>query len=178
MVNLPMAQSSTGAEYRAASAIDIALGDLRQGLAARTSDARRSVPGQGTDLQHLRRIQIRSVHEHQARLELEPRRGRWPVRGSGRLHEQRGSTCRKPAGKRDHGHEDLAVRSRGDRKQRPLHHGGTDEEGDCAVREDQAVGDRMEIMVEFHSLWNLPTAKKIARRSNPMPPPGSRTRSA
>jgi len=27
----------------------------------------------------------------------------------------------------------------------------------------KAVGDRMEIMVEFHSLWNLPTAKKIAR---------------
>ena len=28
MVNLPMAQSSTGAEYRAASAIDIALWDI------------------------------------------------------------------------------------------------------------------------------------------------------
>jgi NAD(P)-dependent dehydrogenase (short-subunit alcohol dehydrogenase family) len=27
----------------------------------------------------------------------------------------------------------------------------------------KAVGDRIEIMVEFHSLWNLPTAKKIAR---------------
>lgn len=27
----------------------------------------------------------------------------------------------------------------------------------------KAVGDRMEIMVEFHALWNLPTAKRIAR---------------
>ncbi len=27
----------------------------------------------------------------------------------------------------------------------------------------QAVGDRMDIMVEFHSLWNLPTAIRIAR---------------
>jgi L-alanine-DL-glutamate epimerase-like enolase superfamily enzyme len=27
----------------------------------------------------------------------------------------------------------------------------------------QAVGDRMEIMVELHSLWNLPSAKKIAQ---------------
>ena len=27
----------------------------------------------------------------------------------------------------------------------------------------KAVGDKMEIMVEFHSLWNLPTAKKIAK---------------
>jgi L-alanine-DL-glutamate epimerase-like enolase superfamily enzyme len=26
-----------------------------------------------------------------------------------------------------------------------------------------AVGNKMDIMVEFHSLWNLPTAKKIAR---------------
>jgi L-alanine-DL-glutamate epimerase-like enolase superfamily enzyme len=27
----------------------------------------------------------------------------------------------------------------------------------------RAVGDRMEIMVELHSLWNLPTAQRIAR---------------
>ena len=27
----------------------------------------------------------------------------------------------------------------------------------------RAVGDKMEIMVEFHSLWNLPMAKKIAQ---------------
>ncbi len=26
-----------------------------------------------------------------------------------------------------------------------------------------AVGDRMDIMCEFHSLWNLPTAKRICR---------------
>src|SRR5438132_13989778 len=31
----------------------------------------------------------------------------------------------------------------------------------------KAVGDRMDIMVEFHSLWNLPTAKKIARALEP-----------
>ncbi len=33
-----------------------------------------------------------------------------------------------------------------------------------------AVGDRMEIMVEFHSLWNLPMAKKIARALEPFEP--------
>jgi L-alanine-DL-glutamate epimerase-like enolase superfamily enzyme len=27
----------------------------------------------------------------------------------------------------------------------------------------EAVGDQMDVMVEFHSLWDLPTAKKIAR---------------
>jgi L-alanine-DL-glutamate epimerase-like enolase superfamily enzyme len=34
----------------------------------------------------------------------------------------------------------------------------------------KAVGDRMEIMVEFHSLWNLPTAKKIAIALAPYTP--------
>jgi L-alanine-DL-glutamate epimerase-like enolase superfamily enzyme len=34
----------------------------------------------------------------------------------------------------------------------------------------QAVGDRMEIMVEFHSLWNLPTARKIALALAPYNP--------
>ena len=29
----------------------------------------------------------------------------------------------------------------------------------------KAVGDRMEIMVEFHSLWNLPAAMQIASRA-------------
>ena len=31
----------------------------------------------------------------------------------------------------------------------------------------QAVGDRMDIMVEFHSLWRLPMARKIARALEP-----------
>jgi galactonate dehydratase len=34
----------------------------------------------------------------------------------------------------------------------------------------KAVGDRMEIMVEFHSLWNLPTAKLIAKALEPYKP--------
>src|SRR3546814_7467782 len=34
----------------------------------------------------------------------------------------------------------------------------------------KAVGDRMEIMVEFHSLWNLPAAKQIARALEPYAP--------
>lgn len=33
-----------------------------------------------------------------------------------------------------------------------------------------AVSDRMEIMVEFHALWNLPTALKIARALEPYAP--------
>jgi L-alanine-DL-glutamate epimerase-like enolase superfamily enzyme len=34
----------------------------------------------------------------------------------------------------------------------------------------KAVGDRMEIMVEFHSLWNLPAAKRIAQAVEPYAP--------
>src|SRR5262249_54369835 len=34
----------------------------------------------------------------------------------------------------------------------------------------KAVGDKMEIMVELHSLWNLPTAKQIARALEPYRP--------
>ena len=34
----------------------------------------------------------------------------------------------------------------------------------------RAVGDRMEIMVEFHSLWNLPMAKKLAKHLEPYGP--------
>jgi L-alanine-DL-glutamate epimerase-like enolase superfamily enzyme len=34
----------------------------------------------------------------------------------------------------------------------------------------RAVGDKMEIMVEFHSLWNLPMAKRLARALEPYGP--------
>jgi L-alanine-DL-glutamate epimerase-like enolase superfamily enzyme len=34
----------------------------------------------------------------------------------------------------------------------------------------RAVGDSMDIMIEFHSLWNLPAAKKIARALEPYSP--------
>src|SRR5680860_420356 len=34
----------------------------------------------------------------------------------------------------------------------------------------QAVGDDMDIMVEFHSLWNLPMAKKIIHALEPFNP--------
>jgi L-alanine-DL-glutamate epimerase-like enolase superfamily enzyme len=34
----------------------------------------------------------------------------------------------------------------------------------------RAVGDKMEIMVEFHSLWNLPMAKQLAKALEPYNP--------
>ena len=58
--NLPMAQSSTGAEYRARlGGRHRAVGHLRQGLQpAGAPDARRPVPRQAAHLQHLRRLQV------------------------------------------------------------------------------------------------------------------------
>ena len=34
----------------------------------------------------------------------------------------------------------------------------------------KAVGDKIDIMVEFHSLWNLPTACRIAEAVKPFQP--------
>ena len=100
-----------------------ALGHLRQGLRpARAPDAGRPLPRQAAHLQHLRRLQVCPLDQHQAGLELEPRRGRRPLRGPGRLHDPGRRAGGEPAGERDHGHEDLAVRSRRHREPRPLHH--------------------------------------------------------
>ena len=92
MVSLPMAQSSTGVEYRAASAVDIALWDIFG-----------KVCGQPVHqmLGGLCREKLRiyntcagyryasSVEEHPPGLQLERRQGRGTVRGSGRVHESR-----------------------------------------------------------------------------------------
>ena len=100
-----------------------AVGPLRQGLRpAGAPDARRALPRQAAHLQHLRRLPLRPLHQHQAGLELEPRRGRRAVRGSRRLHEPRRRARREPAGERHHGDENLAVRSRRDREPGPFHH--------------------------------------------------------
>ena len=79
-----------------------AVGPVRQGLPpAGASDARRSVSRQAAHLQHLRRLPIRPLHQHQAGVELEPRRVRRPLRRSRRFHESRRRGRRKSAGKRD-----------------------------------------------------------------------------
>jgi len=80
LVNLPMAQSSTGVEYRAASAIDIALWDLwgKATNQAGPSIARRPLPRQATHLQHLRGLSICAKSRHSTGSYLE-HRCRWPL---------------------------------------------------------------------------------------------------
>jgi galactonate dehydratase len=173
MVNLPLAQSSTGAEYRAASAIDIALWDLfgkycgqpvHQLLGGLCTDKVR-VYNTCAGYRYVRGKNIRPVDT-------------W------NFAEQEGP------------YEDLfAFMKRADLLAESLLEQGitamkiwpfdpaAQETGGLYITAEQmkaalapfekirnAVGDRMEIMVEFHSLWNLPTAKKIAAALAPYAP--------
>lgn len=173
MVNLPMAQSSTGAEYRAASAIDIALWDLfgktcgrpvHQMLGGLCKDKLR-VYNTCAGYRYVRSQNIRPVSN-------------WSV------------------GAAEGPYEDLdAFMNRADALAESLLESGitamkiwpfdpaAQENGGMGISAAQmkralepfekirkAVGDRMDIMVEFHSLWDLPTAKKIARALEPYDP--------
>jgi len=166
MLNLPMAQSSTGVEYRAASAIDIALWDL------------------------FGKVCNQPVHQMLGGLCREKQRIYNTCAGTRYVR----TTNIKPVstwnlGAEGSGYEDLdAFMNRADDLAESLldqgitamkiwpfdppaieNHGLfiTPEQMRKAVEPFEKirkrVGDRIEIMVEFHSLWNLPTAKKIAR---------------
>jgi galactonate dehydratase len=173
MVNLPMAQSSTGVEYRAASAIDIALWDLfgkicgqpvHQMLGGLCADKLR-VYNTCAGYRYVRGRNIRPLDT-------------WNLSEQEGLYEdlfafmnqadllaqsllEQGITAMKiwpfdPAAQETGG----------------LHITRAQMKTALAPFEKirQAVGDRMEIMVEFHSLWNLPTAKQIARALAPYAP--------
>ncbi len=173
MLNLPMAQSSTGVEYRAASAIDIAFWDIfgkvckqpvHQMLGGLCRDKQR-IYNTCAGTRYVRSNNIKPV-------------ANWN------------------AGDAEGPYEDLdGFMNRADRLAESLL-----EEGitamkiwpfDPAANENQgmhitveqmkkaiepfekirkAVGDKMEIMVEFHSLWNLPMAIKLARALEPYKP--------
>ena len=166
MVNLPLAQSSTGAEYRAASAIDIALWDLfgkvcgqpvHQMLGGLCHDGVRvynTCAGYG----YVRSHKIKPVDTWN----LDRTDGPYEdlkafMTDAGALAEsllEQGIPAMKiwpfdPAAIENNG---LYI---------------TAEQMKKAVEPFEkirkAVGDRIDIMVEFHCLWNLPTAKKIAR---------------
>ena len=173
MVNLPMAQSSTGAEYRAASAVDIALWDIfgkvcgqpvHQMLGGLCRDKLR-IYNTCAGYKYVRSTNIKPVSN-------------WNLGEAGGPFEdldgfmnhadalaenllESGITAMKiwpfdPAAIENHG---LFI---------------TAEQMKTAIapfeKIRKAVGDKMEIMVEFHSLWNLPTAKKIAKALEPYAP--------
>ena len=173
MLNLPMAQSSTGAEYRAASAIDIALWDLfgkvcgqpvHQMLGGLCRDKLRiynTCAGYG----YIRSTNIKPVSnwnlgEAQGPYEdLQGFMNRADALAENLL--ENGITAMKiwpfdPAASENNGLFISAAQMK--KAIEPFE----------KIR--KAVGDRMEIMVEFHSLWNLPTAIKIAKALEPYAP--------
>jgi galactonate dehydratase len=173
MVNLPMAQSSTGVEYRAASAIDIALWDLfgkvcgqpvHQMLGGLCADKLR-VYNTCAGYRYVRGRNIRPVDTWNLSEQEGPYEDLFAFMNQADLLAQslleQGITAMKiwpfdPAAQETGG----------------LYITPAQIKTALAPFEKirQAVGDRMEIMVEFHSLWNLPTAKQIARALAPYAP--------
>ncbi|MCB1882846.1 MAG: mandelate racemase/muconate lactonizing enzyme family protein [Geminicoccaceae bacterium] len=173
MVDLPMAQASTGVEYRAASAIDIALWDLfgkvcgqpvHQMLGGLTCDRLRvynTCAGYG----YVRGHNIRPVDT-------------WNIGSSGGPHEDLAAFMGDAGALA----ENLLESGIAAMKIWPFDPPAQENRGlfitaaqmktalEPFEKIRKRVGDRMEIMVEFHALWNLPTAKRIAQALEPYAP--------
>jgi galactonate dehydratase len=173
MLNLPMAQSSTGAEYRAASAIDIALWDVfgkvcnqpvHQMLGGLCKDKLR-IYNTCAGTRYVRSGNIKPVSN-------------WSLGKQASPYEDLDGFMNRA----DELAEDLLGNGIDAMKIWPfdpianetggLHITAAQLKKACEPFEKirKAVGDRMDIMVEFHSLWTLPAAKTIARALEPYKP--------
>ena len=167
MVELPLAQSCTGAEYRAASAIDIALWDL---FGKRCNQPVHQMLG-GQCFDRIRVYNTCAGYRYVSTRNISPVSGSWNLgQPSGPYEDLDGFMNHADALA-----ESLLESGIGAMKIWPFDPAALENKGlyisaaqmkkACEPFEKirKAVGDRMEIMVEFHSLWNLPTAKQIAR---------------
>lgn len=173
MVNLPMAQSSTGAEYRAASALDIANWDIlgkvcnqpvHQMLGGLCRDKQR-IYNTCAGYKYVRSGNIRPVSN-------------WNLGEVEGPYEDLDGFMNRPEALA----ENLLESGITAMKIWPFDPAAQENQGLFITAEQmkkaltpfekirKAVGDRMEIMVEFHSLWNLPTAKQIAKALAPYQP--------
>jgi galactonate dehydratase len=173
MTNLPMAQASTGAESRATSAVDIALWDIfgkvcgqpvHQMLGGLCRDRQR-IYNTCAGTRYVRSSNIKPVStwglgvDDSPYEDLDGFMNRADVLAESLLES--GISAMKiwpfdPAAIENHGLFISAEQMK------------TAVEPFEKIR--KAVGDKMEIMVEFHSLWNLPVAKQIARALEPYKP--------
>src|SRR6202161_1468260 len=166
MLALPMAQSSTGVEYRAASAVDIALWDLfgkvcnqpvHQMLGGLCCDKLR-IYNTCAGYRYVRSENIRPVSN-------------WNLGNAGGPFEDLDAFMHCA----DRLAESLLDSGISAMKIWPFDVAAIENRGLYITAEQmrkaiepfekirKAVGDRMEIMVEFHGLWNLPVAKQIAK---------------
>ena len=173
MVNLPMAQSSTGAEYRAASAVDIALWDLFGKLCGQPGH--QMLGGRGRDKLRVYNTcaGTRYVRSH----DIRPVSNWAAGDAAGPFEDLDGFMNRADAVA-----ESLLASGITAMKIWPFDPAAQENEGAFITAAQmkravepfekirRAVGDAMEIMVEFHSLWNLPAAKQIARALGPYRP--------
>lgn len=173
MVSLPNAQASTGVEYRAASAVDIALWDLFGKVCGQPVHT--LLGGQSWDrirtyntcagTRYVRTNKIRPVDT-------------WNLDAAPSPHEDLDGFMNR-AGELA---EDLLDSGISSMKIWPFDPAGIANKGQFITTQEmktairpfelirEAVGDRMDIMVEMHSLWNLPTAMEIARALEPFCP--------
>lgn len=173
MVSLPNAQASTGVEYRAASAVDIALWDLFGKVCGQPVHT--MLGGQSWDrmrtyntcagTRYVRTNRIKPVDTWN--LDAEPS----PYEDLDSFMNHAGELA-----------ENLLDNGISSMKIWPFDPAAIENNGQFITVEQlkaairpfelirKAVGDKMEIMVELHSLWNLPTAKEIARALEPFSP--------
>ena len=168
MLNLPMAQSSTGVEYRAASAVDIALWDIFGKVCGQP--VHQMLGGLCRPRQ---RIYNTCAGTHYVRSNNIKPVDSWNVAAdaaAGPYEDLHGFMTRA-----DGVAESLLEQGITAMKIWPFDPAAMANDGMSISPAElktalapfekirRAVGDRIEIMVEFHSLWNLPMAKKLAR---------------
>jgi galactonate dehydratase len=172
LVDLPLAQSSTGTEYRAASAIDFALWDLfgkavnqpvHQLLGGLCHDKLR-IYNTCAGYQYVRNRDIRAVNT-------------WNIGGEGPYEDLKAFTTDAGAlaeNLLENGIDAMKIWPFDPAARQNAGVNISTEQLKAAIRPFELirkrVGDRMDIMVEFHSLWNLTTAKRLARALEPFNP--------
>lgn len=164
MTALPNAQASTGVEYRALSAVDIALWDIFGKVCKQPVHQMLG----GLCFDRLRIYNTCAGYQYVRSGDFRNRQGR--VVTDGRYEDLHAFTHRA-----DELAESLLESGITAMKIWPFdlvaqeNHGlfiTAEQMKHCLepfVKIRKAVGDSMDIMVEFHSMWNLPTAKLIAR---------------
>lgn len=173
MLNLPMAQSSTGVEYRAASAIDIALWDVFGKVCQQPVHQmlgglcrpRQRIYNTCAGYAYVRSNEIKPVST-------------WNFDAAAGPYEDLHGFMTDAGAVA----ESLLEQGISAMKIWPFDPAAIENDG-MTITPDQlraalspfekirrAVGDKMQIMVEFHSLWNLPMAKKLAKILEPYDP--------